>query len=88
MIFVRLLKLKVVLPQLINKSFVHLAAVNILVFLAICRTVYAVWDLHEVYISCSIAYKNTVVVYSLVTDILIEVHIVVLHEKPLGSGFL
>lgn len=77
MIFVRLLELKIALPQLINKPLVHLAAVNILILPAIGRVFYAVWGLHKAYISCGVAYKTTAVVYSLVTDILVEVHIVV-----------
>lgn len=64
------------LSQLINKFPVNLTAVNILVFLVIGQIIYAVWSLYKVYISCNIAYKTIVIIYFLITDILIEVHIV------------
>lgn len=77
MIFIRLHKLKIVLPQLINKSPVNLAIVNILILLAIDRAFYIVWSLHKANISYSIAYRTTIAIYSLVTDIFVKVHIVV-----------
>ncbi len=88
MIFVCLLKLKITLCQLINKLLVHLAAVNIFILPTIGWVFYTVWSLHKAYISCSIAYKTTAVVYFLITDILVEVHIVVWYEKLSNLCFL
>ena len=77
MILVHLLEHKIALLQLINKHPVHLATFNIFIFPAIDRVFYAVWSLHEIYISCGVAYKIIVVIYSLVTNILVEIHIIV-----------
>lgn len=70
-------KLKVILPQLINMFPVNLAAINILVLLAIGQAFYTLWDLHKADISCNIVYKTTAIIYFLVIDIFIEVHIVI-----------
>ena len=77
MIFVHLFQLKIALFQLINKPLVYLAAVNILIFSAIGRVFYTIWGHHKAYISYSIAYKTIAVVYFLVTDIFVEVYIIV-----------
>lgn len=77
MIKVRLVKIKVLISQLIDKSPVNLVPVNIMIFPAIVRIFYAVLRFHKVNISGNIAYESAAIKYSLVTDILIEVHIII-----------
>ena len=77
MIFICLLKLKIGLPQLINELLVDLIAVNIFILPAIGRVFYAIWDLHKAYILCGIAYNITAIVYILVLNIFLKVHIII-----------
>ncbi len=77
MINVSLGKIKVLVSQLINKSPVNLVLVYILIFPAIVHVFYGVLRFHKADISGSIAYENAVIEYSLVMDILIEVHIII-----------
>lgn len=77
MIRVRLGKSKVFVPQLIDKLPVKLAAVNLLILSAIARVFYAVRGLHKADISCGIAYETAAVEYCLVTNILVEIHVII-----------
>lgn len=70
-------KIKVLVFQLINKSPVNLVLVDILIFPAIVYVFYTVLEFHKADIFGSIGYKSVAVEYSLVTDIFIEVHIMI-----------
>lgn len=77
MIKVSLGKIKVLVFQLIDKSSVNLVPVYILIFSAIVYIFYAILGFDKADISGSIAYESAAVEYSLVTDILIEVYIII-----------
>ena len=74
---VRLDKNKVFIPQLINKLFVNLAAVNILIYLAISQVLYTVWSFYKANISYNIAYEAATVEYLLITNIVVKVYIII-----------
>ena len=81
MIWVRLGKNKVFILQLINKFYINLAVVNILIYPTIGRILYAVWGLYKVDISYGIAYKAAAVKYFLITNILVKVHVIIWYNK-------
>lgn len=77
MIRVRLGKMKVLVSQLIDKFFINLVLINIFIFSAIVLIFHAIPEFYKADISGNIAYKSTMVKYSFVTDIYIEVHIII-----------
>lgn len=78
MIKVRLGKLNVLVPQLIDKSSVNLTAVKVLILPAMVRIFYTILGFYEADISCDITYKSAIIEYSLIMDgILVEFHIII-----------
>lgn len=85
---VYLIKIKILVFQLIHKFSVDLILVNILIFLALVLDFYIVLVFYKADISRSIAYKNAAIEYSFVTDIFIEVHIIIWYKKSTSLCFL
>ncbi len=71
-------KIKVLVSQLIDKSPINLVPVNILIFSAIVSVFYVVSRFYKADISrMNITYKSIAVEYSLVTDIFINIYIII-----------
>lgn len=77
MIKVYLGKLKVFVPQLIDKSPFNLAVVKILILPAMVQISNAIWSLHKVEVSYNTAYESTAIEYLLITNIFVEVHTII-----------
>lgn len=69
--------IKVLIFQLIDKSPINLVSVKILIFSTIIYVFYTILGFHKVNISDNIAFAKDAVEFFLVTDIFINVYIII-----------